>query len=63
MKYRKDLFPLLDTREITACLLECEFNVTQELIVKPTADFVTNLFEQFLDTFMGIPLGTIRKKA
>ncbi|CAI5759937.1 unnamed protein product [Candida verbasci] len=63
LKIKKDLFPILDVKEITECLTELDFNVTQEAIIKPTFDFVVNLFEQLLDTFMGIPIGTIRNKS
>ncbi|KAI5970274.1 NUF2 [Candida margitis] len=51
---RKDAFPYLDTREITSCLLECDFNVTLELVAKPTSDFIIRLYTHFLETFMGI---------
>lgn len=50
----KDAFPYLDTREITSCLLECDFNVSLELIAKPTSDFIIRLYTHFLETFMGI---------
>lgn len=63
LRLRKDLFPLLDATEITVCLEECGFQVTQELIIKPTPDFVTKLYEDFIDTFMGIKFGVIREKA
>lgn len=63
LRLRKDLFPLLDATEITVCLEECGFQVTQELIIKPTPDFVTKLYEEFIDTFMGIGFGVIREKA
>ncbi|KAG5420201.1 NUF2 [Candida metapsilosis] len=51
---RKDAFPYLDTREITSCLLECDFNVSLELVAKPTSEFVIGLYTHFLETFMGI---------
>lgn len=51
---RNDAFPYLDTREITSCLLECDFNVSLELVAKPTSDFIIRLYTHFLETFMGI---------
>ncbi|RCK64802.1 putative kinetochore protein NUF2 [Candida viswanathii] len=63
LRLRKDLFPLLDATEITICLQECGFNVTQEQIIKPSQDFVMNLYEEFIDTFMGVKFGVIREKA
>ena len=62
LRLRKDLFPLLDATEITVCLEECGFQVTQELIIKPTPDFVTKLYEEFIDTFMELDLELLEKK-
>ena len=35
-------------------MLECDFNVSLELIAKPTSDFIIRLYTHFLETFMGI---------
>ncbi|KAI5961693.1 NUF2 [Candida theae] len=51
---KKDAFPYLDTREITSCLLECDFNVSLDLVAKPTSEFIISLFTHFLEVFMGI---------
>lgn len=58
----KDEFPILDVKEISICLQTCEFLVTEELIVKPTASFLRSLFEQFLDAFMAVPVDIIDRK-
>ncbi|EMG46403.1 putative kinetochore protein NUF2 [Candida maltosa Xu316] len=60
---RKDLFPLLDVNEIYCCLIDCGFEITEELINKPNKDFVCNLYENLIDIYMGIPQGRIREKA
>ncbi|KAI5956375.1 NUF2 [Candida jiufengensis] len=51
---RRDAFPYLDNREITSCLLECEFNVSLDSVSKPTSEFIMNLFTLFIESFMGI---------
>ncbi|KAI5964278.1 NUF2 [Candida pseudojiufengensis] len=51
---RRDAFPYLDNREITSCLLECEFNVSLDAVSKPTSEFIMNLFTLFIESFMGI---------
>ncbi|CUM68253.1 uncharacterized protein PRCAT00005974001 [Priceomyces carsonii] len=58
----QDVFPLLDSKEITICLQSCDFIATEELVSRPTSQFMKTLFEQFLDTFMGISASTIRDK-
>lgn len=55
----QDAFPLLDAKEITVCLQSCDFVATEELVQKPTSHFVKTLFEQFLDTFMGVSVDSI----
>lgn len=59
---QQDAFPLLDAKEITICLQSCDFIATEELVTKPTSQFIKTLFEQFLDTFMGISNDVIVKK-
>ncbi|KAK6458840.1 myosin-like protein NUF2 [Scheffersomyces xylosifermentans] len=59
---QQDAFPLLDTKEITICLQSCDFLATEELVAKPTSQFIRSLFEQFLDTFMGLSTETLQKK-
>ncbi|WLF80825.1 kinetochore-associated Ndc80 complex subunit nuf2 [Lodderomyces elongisporus] len=51
---RRKTFPLLDTREITACLQEYEFDVTLEQINRPTSSFITGLCKTFVEIFMAI---------
>ncbi|KAK6200055.1 myosin-like protein NUF2 [Scheffersomyces amazonensis] len=59
---QQDAFPILDAKEITICLQSCDFIATEELVTKPTSLFIKSLFEQFLDTFMGLSPETIEKK-
>lgn len=59
---QQDAFPLLDAKEITICLQSCDFIATEELVTKPTSQFIKSLFEQFLDTFMGISNDSLVKK-
>lgn len=58
-----DVFPLLDSKEITVCLQSCDFTITEELVNKPTTQFVRTLLEQFLDAFMGISVTALQKRA
>lgn len=57
---QQDAFPLLDIKEITKCLQSCDFAVNEELILKPTSTYIRSLFEQFLDTFVGISAETLQ---
>ena len=50
----QDLFPLLDFKEISICLQSCEFTATEELVSRPSSQYIQSLTEQLLDTFMGI---------
>ncbi|KAK6463793.1 myosin-like protein NUF2 [Scheffersomyces coipomensis] len=59
---QSDAFPLLDSKEITICLQSCDFIASEELVSKPTSLFIRSLFEQFLDTFMGLSPDSIEKK-
>ncbi|KAG2734295.1 hypothetical protein G9P44_002301 [Scheffersomyces stipitis] len=59
---QQDVFPLLDVKEITICLQSCDFIATEELVSKPTSQFIRSLFEQFLDTFMGLPIEALSNK-
>lgn len=52
--HHQDPFPMLDSKEITICLQSCEFLATEELVSKPTSQFMRSLTEQLLDTFMGV---------
>ncbi|CAN6625320.1 kinetochore protein Nuf2p [Trichomonascus vanleenenianus] len=49
-----DIFPLLDFREIAGCLNECEFTSDEELLQRPTSQYINTLFEQIIESFVGI---------
>lgn len=49
-----DIFPLLDFKEISVCLQGCDFTASEELLNRPTTQYIQSLFEQILDSFLGI---------
>jgi kinetochore protein Nuf2 len=49
-----DIFPLLDFKEIAMCLQGCDLMASEELLVRPTQQYVTTLFEQIVDSFLGV---------
>ncbi|OBA18057.1 Nuf2-domain-containing protein [Metschnikowia bicuspidata var. bicuspidata NRRL YB-4993] len=49
-----DEFPLLDFRELSQCLQECDFAASEELVARPSGSYIRKLFEQILDTFIGL---------
>lgn len=49
-----DVFPLLPVNEISICLQGCDFTAPQELLMRPTPQYIQSLFEQILDSFMGV---------
>lgn len=53
VRLSKDEFPLLDFKELSLCLQECDFVADEELVSRPTGPYIRALFEQILDTFMG----------
>lgn len=59
---QKDEFPILDFKEISVCLQTCDFIANEELISKPTSQYIRSLFEQLLDAFMAIPADHISRK-
>lgn len=58
----QDPFPLLDFKEISVCLQSCEFTANEELVSKPTSQYIRSLTEQLLDTFMGVSVDSIEQK-
>lgn len=48
-----DEFPLLDFKELSLCLQECDFVANEDLVSRPTGAYIRSLLEQILDTFMG----------
>lgn len=50
----QDLFPLLDFKEISICLQSCDFIANEELVSRPTSQYIKTLLEQLLDSFMGL---------
>lgn len=52
----KDAFPLLDFKELSICLQTMEFTASEELISRPTSQYIKTLFEQFVDIFMGLSI-------
>lgn len=57
-----DAFPVLDFQELSVCLQSCDFVASEELVSRPTSQYVRSLFEQFLDTFVGLTPGHILQK-
>lgn len=55
----QDLFPLLDFKEISICLQSCDFIANEELVSRPTSQYIKTLLEQFLDSFMGLSTDNI----
>ncbi|ODV97228.1 hypothetical protein PACTADRAFT_1801 [Pachysolen tannophilus NRRL Y-2460] len=49
-----DPFPLLDLKEIVVCLESCSFTCSEELLMKPTQQYMLTLFSQIADTFLNI---------
>lgn len=49
-----DIFPLLEFKEISMCLQGCDLMASEELLVRPTQQYVTALFEQIVDSFLGV---------
>ncbi|EDK36745.2 hypothetical protein PGUG_00843 [Meyerozyma guilliermondii ATCC 6260] len=56
-----DPFNLLDFREISICLQSCDFTASEELVSRPTSQYIRTLLEQILDTFMCISSENIQK--
>lgn len=56
-----DPFNLLDFREISICLQSCDFTASEELVSRPTSQYIRTLLEQILDTFMCISSENILK--
>ncbi|KAK9388635.1 Nuf2 family-domain-containing protein [Lipomyces mesembrius] len=52
--FQGDIFPLLDLPEIAVCLRGCDFSVAEEMLAKPTAIFVQQLYEQMVASFLGV---------
>lgn len=52
LKHR-DEFPILDFKELSICLQGCDFTANEDLVSRPTSQYIRSLFEQLLDTFMG----------
>ncbi|CAK7898608.1 kinetochore protein Nuf2p [[Candida] anglica] len=59
----QDNFPLLDFKEISICLQSCNFRASEELVSKPSSSYIRTLFEQVLDSFLGVTTENIAKKA
>ncbi|RLV95145.1 putative kinetochore protein NUF2 [Spathaspora sp. JA1] len=59
----RDLFPLFPIKEIAGSLSFCGFEVNEDLIKKPTAAFVFQLYEQFLEQCLSIPVGRVESVA
>ena len=55
----QDLFPLLDFKEISICLQSCDFIANEELVSRPTSQYIKTLLEQLLDSFMGLSADNI----
>ncbi|KAK9448731.1 Nuf2 family-domain-containing protein [Limtongia smithiae] len=51
--FQGDIFPLLDFAEIAMCLRGCDFVVAEEMLSKPNAIFVQQLYEQMVASFLG----------
>lgn len=49
-----DIFPLLDFKEIALCLQGCDMMADEDLLQRPTTQYINNLLEQIIDTFMGV---------
>lgn len=58
---QQDMFPLLSFRELSVHLQNCNFIANEELLTKPTSTYIRSLFEQVLDSFMGVNNDTINK--
>ncbi|KAK9456691.1 Nuf2 family-domain-containing protein [Dipodascopsis uninucleata] len=52
--FQGDIFPLLDFAEVAVCLRGCDFVVAEEMLVKPNAMFVQQLYEQMIASFLGV---------
>lgn len=50
---QRDEFPILDFKELSICLQGCDFIANEELVSRPSSQYIRTLFEQLLDTFMG----------
>ncbi|SCV04826.1 LAMI_0H19614g1_1 [Lachancea mirantina] len=51
----KDVFPMLELEELVVCLQSCDFSMASEnSILRPTSQYVTTLYKQIIDSFMGI---------
>ncbi|CAG88207.2 DEHA2E15092p [Debaryomyces hansenii CBS767] len=55
----QDSFPLLDFKEISICLQSCDFIANEELVSRPTSQYIKTLLEQLLDSFMGLSADNI----
>lgn len=60
---QKDEFPMLDFQELSVCLQSCDFVASEDLVSRPTSQYIRSLFEQFLDTFVGLSPSFIARKA
>ncbi|ODQ77089.1 hypothetical protein BABINDRAFT_163823 [Babjeviella inositovora NRRL Y-12698] len=56
------VIPRLDLSEITLCLQSLEFVASEELLLRPTAQYVRTLYDQVIDLFMGISPEAFNRK-
>lgn len=51
----RDVFPLLDLKELVMCLQSCDFSLAnEESIFKPTSHYMIKLYEQIIKGFTGV---------
>lgn len=53
-RVKADPFPLLDVREILSCLESLSFTCSEELLLKPSQQYMLTLFQQILENFLNI---------
>ncbi|AOA61213.1 Kinetochore-associated Ndc80 complex component [Komagataella phaffii CBS 7435] len=55
------IFPILDIKELVMCLQSCGFTASEDLIGRPTREYVQTLLEQVADQYLGISSQVIYK--
>lgn len=56
------LFPILDVRDISHLLQQCDFDVIEEQIIKPNGQFMISITERFLDDLTSTSIESLNEQ-
>ncbi|KAG7821226.1 hypothetical protein KL928_001310 [Ogataea angusta] len=55
-------FPILETRELVSLFDTMDFNVSEEMLTKPTPSFMKSLIEQIMDKFLYVSPHSLKQR-